>query len=138
MLWIDFLVVIGFAVIFSTALTHGLRWRHPVRDDVGAAMAFLFVVFFLTMWTVLLWGPAVGPVYFGRSWLGILLAGLFVALLLAAAVPPQRPPQKRPVAEEEEAVEKSVVTAFGCFFWLLFLLLVAAIAFRMFGFELPI
>jgi hypothetical protein len=133
MLWIDIPVILGFAVILSAALTHGLRWRHPVREDAGAAMAFLFIIFFLTMWVVLLWGPAVGPVYFGRSWIGILLAGLFVALLLAAAVPPQQPMRKPPSVAEEEAIEKTVTTAFGCFFWILLLLLIGAIAVRFFG-----
>lgn len=133
MFWIDILVVLGLALIFSILLTHGLRWRHPVREDAGAAMAFLFIVFALILWTVLLWGPPVGPVWAGQSWVGVLLAGLFLALLLAAAVPPQRALQKPPKPLDEAEAEKEITAVFGCFFWVLLLLLVTAISVRFFG-----
>lgn len=133
MLWPDLLIVLGLALLFSVLLTYGLRWRHPVRDHVGTAMSFLFIVFFLTLWAVLLWGQPVGPVWAGQSWVGVLVAGLFLALLLAAAVPPQRALRTPPRPLDETEAEKDITAVFGCFFWILLMLLVAAVSVRFFG-----
>jgi len=116
----DILLVILFALIISAILGWGLGWRHPARSSTTAAsILFLFVVLLITMWAAAIWMPEWGPAYYGSSWLGILLVGLFVSLVILAVVSPdwRRFRGRKADLEVEEAAEATAV--FGCFFWIL-------------------
>ncbi|HOP27386.1 MAG TPA: hypothetical protein PLM22_09260 [Candidatus Sabulitectum sp.] len=118
----DILIALLFALLLSTVLGWGLRWRHPGRGGSAIASAmFLFVVLFVTMWLAALIIPEWGPIYSGSSWLGMLLAGLFISLIILAVATPDW--RRRPAAASEEGVEvRESAAVFGCFFWALLIL----------------
>lgn len=118
----DILLALLFALILSAVLGWGLRWRHPARKGGAIASAlFLFVVLFVTMWLAALIIPEWGPLYNGTSWLGILLAGLFIALIILAVATPDW--RRRPVTAARAGEEITQTAAvFGCFFWALLIL----------------
>lgn len=122
MILADILIALLFALLLSAVLGWGLRWRHPARG--GGAIAsglFLFVVLFVTMWLAALIVPEWGPLYNGTSWVGMLLAGLFIALIiLAVATPNWRRRSVTAFQAGEEITETAAV--FGCFFWALLIL----------------
>jgi hypothetical protein len=121
MSWIDLFVVFVFALILGSLMTWGFGWRHPARSEaVGASLFFLVLVLFFMMWTGRAWLPPWGPVWFGTTWLDILLIGIFTALLvLAVATPVRRPRSKREEIEAPSTSETAALTIFGLFFWLL-------------------
>lgn len=122
MIIVDILIALVFALLLSTVLGWGLRWRHPGRGGGATASAlFLFIVLFVTMWLAALIIPEWGPLYSGTPWLGILLAGLFIALIILAVATPDW--RRRPGATAAEGVEvRETAAVFGCFFWALLIL----------------
>ncbi|HKL20398.1 MAG TPA: hypothetical protein VJ904_01255, partial [Tichowtungia sp.] len=82
MLWIDFIMLIGLAVILSSALTWGFGWRHPARrEETGISIAFLFLILFFAMWAGQSWTTPWLPAAWQASWLNFLIVGLFISLL---------------------------------------------------------
>jgi len=130
MIWIDFLVVMIFALILSSLIGWGLGWRHPASSEAtGTSVLFLFLILMFAMWAAGAWLPPWGPVVFGASWLTLLVVGLFVGLLLLAAATPARPPRTSRQATAEASEAAAVGAVFGLFFWLLLIgLLIAIIA----------
>lgn len=129
MLLADILIVILFALILSAIIGWGLGWRHPSQSSTAAAsLLFLFVVLLLAMWAAAIWMPEWGPVYYGSAWLGILLVGLFIALVILAVASPdwRRRGPRRVDLEAETAAETTAV--FGCFFWILLIAFLVVIA----------
>lgn len=120
--FIDIVLTMVLALGISGLMAWGVGWRHPAhRDTVGPSLLFLFVILVLAIWVFGAWITPVGPLWQGTGWIGLLLAGLFVALLIMAASPPSpEQQQKKESATEEEGEEASAVaTAFGVFFWIL-------------------
>lgn len=128
MFWVDFMFVIIFAVILSVLLTLGLGWRHPGRGDaVGTSILFLFLILLFAMWAGGVWLPDWGPAAYGTPWLGLLLIGIFIALLILAVAAPVK--RRRATSEAQAVAEEEAVaaTAFGAFFWILILGLLVAV-----------
>ncbi len=124
MFWIDFLFIVIFAFILSSILTWGFGWRHPARRDAsGAAVLFAFLVLFLAMWAGGAWLAPVGPVFYGSSWLGFMMIGIFVVLLILAVAAPERRPPTSVEAEREAEETAAVAVVFGVFFWILIMAL---------------
>ena len=126
MLWIDILIVIALAILFTAILAGAFGWRHPASPGTGPALLFLFLVFVFAMWAGGLWFTPVGPVLWGAYWVPFVLIGLPVALILLAAAPMSRPPEKARSAEGEPEVS-TTGKVFGAFFWILFLVLLIGI-----------
>ncbi|MEJ2024009.1 MAG: hypothetical protein P8Y00_03160, partial [Deltaproteobacteria bacterium] len=118
MFWIDLLFVVFFALLLSSIMSWGFRWRHPARrDTVGASFVFLFFILLVVMWASVAWMVPWGPVIYGTHWLGLLLTGVFVSLLILAVAAPVRPIKTRTPAEAEQVrKEVETATAFGVFF----------------------
>ena len=86
---------------------------------------FFFLILFMAVWAGGVWVEPVGPAVGGVFWVPSLVIGLIIALILLAVLP-SRPVQRRAEAVEAEEVEASpAVVAFGIFFWVLLLALLA-------------
>jgi hypothetical protein len=103
------------------------------RGPWGASWAF-FLVLFLALWMVAIYIPAAGPVYLGIAWLPIIIAGILLALLLAAAIPDVNHWRDESIRDTETSKVTGLdnkpdirQTRIGRFFWILILLMVAAI-----------
>jgi uncharacterized membrane protein len=131
MFWIDLLFVLVFALLLSGLLTWGFGWRHPARREAaGASALFLFLVLLFAMWAGAACFPSWGPVSLGAAWLGVLLVGMFVALMLLAVAAPTGTRRLSAAASAEAEVRRKAAAgaAFGVFFWiLLFGLLIVVI-----------
>ncbi len=128
MFWVNLFFAFTLALIISLLLTVGLRWRHPSRGRHTTAAVFTFVLLFLSMLLISVWFPPGGPLIWGAPWLGMLLAGLFVALIFAAAAPPPRESASHAVDKLEETAAMAPV--FGVFFWILVFTLIAGLVVR--------
>lgn len=122
-----------FAALFIALLLTGIAVAAGRRGPWGAAWA-LFLVLFLALWMVALYTRAVGPVYFGIAWLPIIIAGILLIFLLVAAIPDANHWRDEAMRNSEtgkvsEADQAPVVPRKGTgrLFWILILLMVAAI-----------
>lgn len=124
MLWIDLMILIGMALILSSALTWGFGWRHPARrDDTGLSLVFLFILLFFVMWAGQSWTAPWLPTAYQVSWVSFLIIGLFISLLvltLAEPSPPRRPPIE---SQEETGKPGKPASVFGFFFWVMIIAL---------------
>lgn len=114
-------IVAAFAVaLVLTVFFSVIRSRGP-----WGALWLVFIVIFLAAWAAHLWINPFGPMIFGVSVVPIFIVGLIFAFVLAAtAAQPVAAPVSQQGAEESEVAS----TAIGVFFWVLLILLVAAIA----------
>jgi hypothetical protein len=98
------------------------------RGPWGTAWTF-FLVLFLALWIVSLYVRAVGPVYYGIAWLPIVIAGLLLTLLLIAVVPDANNRKNESVQGDLTIDQRSDInnSGVGRFFWVLIVLMVAAI-----------
>jgi NADH:ubiquinone oxidoreductase subunit 6 (subunit J) len=126
----EVLVPILFALllglIFAALLSVPFGRRGP---GPWAGFLFFFTILFLGILAAGLWVrpvPGVTPVY-GVNWLGFLLFSLILFLLLAAAIPPAPPEAMPPPATSTEEAAETVAVTFGCFFWILLVLLMVTI-----------
>lgn len=129
MYWADLLFLLFGAMLLSSLLAWGFRWRHPARGSrLGVSLLFLFLVLLFAMWSGGLWLDTVRVPWLDALGVRFLAVGLFVSLiLLAAARRPagrMRSPEK---AVEEEEKEAEMQSAFGIFFWILLVAMIAAI-----------
>ncbi len=97
---------------------------------------WIFLIIFLITWAGGLWLKPFGPALWGIYWLPFLLTGLVVFLTLLIFSPP-RPLRGRQEtldmlerAEQRKELEEVTYITFNLFFWILLLLLVAAIILR--------
>ena len=113
------------AVILAAIFFYGFGRTGPW----GSFWSFLLVLV-LGMLVFTVWTEPYGPVYWGISWIDLLIIGLLIALLLAAASPP---PQSRSAHPEEEVLPGSRPEglpdriALSSFFWILILLFILLI-----------
>jgi hypothetical protein len=112
------LVALLLTLIFSTSFRH--------RGPMGGLL-FFFLVIFLASWASQLWIGPFGPVYFGVALVPLIFVSVLVAVLLLAAGAsaidraPVNPPKEKVTPAEGSLL------AIGFFFWLLVLILIAAI-----------
>ncbi len=124
MLWLDLVMLIGLALILSSALTWGFGWRHPARrEGTGMSVAFLFLILFFAMWAGQGWIVPWVPAGYQAPWLSFLTIGLFISLLVLALAEPA--PRRRPPAESQEEITEpgKPAAVFGFFFWIIIIAL---------------
>ena len=96
-------------------------------------LLWLFLLLFLAAWAGGVWIRPLGPDLWGIHWLGFLLAGLVVALALVATRSPKAPQGRHETLDmleemqQERALEETAYVTLSLFYWVLLLLLVAAI-----------
>ncbi len=131
MFWIDILVIVLLALLLSSVLTWGFRWRHPARiDAVGLSLLFLFLILLFSMWAGRVWFYPWGPVIYGTPWLAVLFIGLIVSLLILSLTTPHKPRLKPTEVEKISGEEMIAGAVFSFFFWVLMLGLFIAIIIR--------
>lgn len=123
----DFLFVLVLTLIL-TAFFAAAFMRQRNRSAIGA----FFVLLFLATWALGLWLMPVGaPVFGGVPWLSFLIAGIALSFLFIVLLPFSKPMKRREsIQETEEAV--NTLIAVDIFFWILIIILVAAISSRYF------
>lgn len=122
-----------FAALFMALFLTAIAVVTGRRGPWGAAWA-LFLVLFLALWMVAIYVRSVGPVHFGIAWLPMMIAGILLAFLLAAVVPGASHWRDESMRNTEtgkvsEANDPPAIprTGTGRLFWILILLMVAAI-----------
>jgi hypothetical protein len=122
----EFLFSIMYAVLvafgISALFTFGLR----VRGPWGSFWTF-FIVLFLIVWAADVWITPIGPFWAGIYWFPPLAVGLLIALLLAASTPTASNQEFREQPETPKVKEESASIALGMFFWIVLVLLIAAV-----------
>lgn len=118
----EFIILILIAVVIGSIFYYGFKRGGPWN------LLWVFLILFLVAWAGRLWIAPAGPVYWGYAWLPVIFWVLLIALLIAAASPEEdhRTAQRNP-EDREEVAETGGKTAFGTFFWLLFLALITII-----------
>jgi len=125
---IDFLFALVVAVLLSLVLIALMGpQRRREGSSVAGAVMFFFIILFFASWAGGVWLAPVGAPVWGGTWAPFLLVGVFVALLLAAAGEHSRHMQERRETESPEADIATNAMAFGMFFWVLIIALVAAV-----------
>lgn len=112
------LIALLLTLIFSTSYRHRGPW---------GGLLFFFLVIFLASWASQLWINPFGPMLFGVAWAPLLFVGVLIAVLLLAAGASAI--DKTPVTPGPEVTpQEGSILAIGLFFWILVLILIAAIA----------
>lgn len=125
MTFLEIVVVLILALLFSLVLVGLLGWRRVAGEPPWPAAVMMFLILFLALWLTELWVRPVGPQLVGVYWVPVIVVGLVVVLIAATLIPPRR---GRPVIElGSPAPETATSFAFGVFFWLLLILLIASI-----------
>lgn len=122
---VEFIVVLFMALIVASIFFYGFRSRGP-----WSAFWVFLLILFLAGWAGRLWVTPAGPAIWGFGWLPVLMFVFIVALLIAAASPREdtttsdeiRRSRTRATRPDTEAG-----AAFGIFFWVLLIVLIAAI-----------
>ena len=127
MLFIHILFALLVGVIGTAILALSLRKRARL-----AYFLMFFFLLFLASWAGGVWLFPVGPPLWGVYWLPFVAVGAIFALLLAALTSPR--PRRTTVElvspEEERKEDEAIETAVGFSFWILVLVLIAAIVSR--------
>ncbi|MFP8489200.1 hypothetical protein ACKGJO_08850 [Gracilimonas sp. Q87] len=111
-----------FGALFIAMLIGLLFYFAFRRTGPWGSFWSFFLVLFLGLWMVSIWMDPIGPSYWDVAWLDFIFIGLIFALLMAAATPRDLYVRRtNPEAFAEGAV------AIGIFFWLLIIMLIAAI-----------
>jgi len=124
MVWLDLVMLIGLAVVLSSALTWGFGWRHPARrEETGISVAFLFLILFFAMWAGQGWTVPWVPAGYQAPWLSFLIIGLFISLLILVLAEPSS--GATPPAESQEEITEpgKPAAVFGFFFWIMIIAL---------------
>jgi hypothetical protein len=114
---IALIVVLLFSLVF--------RYRGPWNN-----VLWFFVVVLMGTWAGGVWLTPVGPAVGGFYWLPFLMAGLIVSLLLAATAIPSREGASTVELVDPKAQRAkrwAAGTALGIAFWVLMMLLLAAV-----------
>jgi hypothetical protein len=91
------------------------------RRPIGGLWIFIFIIFLAT-WSGQLWITPFGPVGWGIAWLPLFMVAIFFSFLIFALLPPVSVTPK-----DETKAEEGAAVAFGIFFWIMFILLIASI-----------
>jgi len=124
---VDFVFALAITLLFVILFAIVFRYRGPWNS-----MLWFFLIVLLATWAGGVWLTPVGPSIRGFYWMPFLMVGLIVVLLLVAATFPTR---ERPTIElidekERRAKRRAAGTALGIAFWVLLILLLAAIFLR--------
>ena len=110
--------IIPAALLVSLAiiLIFSLTARRPMRG-----LWVVVILIFLATLSGQLWIRPFGPVYWGVSWIPLIVVPLFFFFLLFALLP------SPPPAKEDAAAKDGALVAMGMFFWIILLLLLISI-----------
>jgi hypothetical protein len=123
MIFIDFLFALIIALLFTSIIVHGFRWRRSGSTTSGSAFIFAFIWILLLTWFGGVWVRPFGPVLWGGYWLPFLIVGFFFTALFLALLTPYKADKK-----EGEKVSGTAGTTLGGFFWfILFLIIIGLI-----------
>ena len=126
MFFMDLLLALVAALIVSSVFAFGFR-----RRGLWPRFWLLFLVIFLFTWAGGIWIHPIGPTIKGVFWIPFLIIALLIALFLAAAIPPSYIPSRTSESRDLKEARRSEVNAFlGVFFWILTMILIAAIVVR--------
>lgn len=124
---------IDLAAALITALLVGLFFVSCRRCGPWRGLGWFFMLLFLFTWAGGAWLGPHGPRVWGVYWMPYVTMALIFVLLIAAAVPP-RPPRTRKEALEQAKTEAAGAQVAGMalntFFWILVILLAAALLTR--------
>ncbi len=115
-------ILSALVIAFLFAMLFGAAFRD---SEARPGFLFAFMLFFLFAWAGGLWIGPFGPALFGVYWLPGIALVLLVFLLLGVFV--DRAPRTRREARAELETRVAIGTLFGVFFWILVVLLIAAI-----------
>jgi Ca2+/Na+ antiporter len=128
--------LVSLAVALLVCVIFALVTRSSVRRT-GFGWFFLFV--FIATWAGGVWLRPFGPTWGEIRWLQFLIVGLLVALLFALFAPLKAPrgrhetlAQLQAIARQKE-VQKATYVTLGIVFWVVLVILVAAIVIRYVG-----
>ncbi len=114
------------ALIVSLIFAYGFR-----RRGLWPGYLLFFLIVFLFTWAGGVWVTPFGPKFAGVQWLPFLIVALIIAFLIAAAIPPS---YSRPRTSESEDLRRArtreVSRFLGIFFWILVVILLAALIAR--------
>jgi hypothetical protein len=105
-------LLISLAIIFIFSLTS--------RRPMGGLWIVMFIIFLATL-SGQLWIRPFGPVYWGISWVPLIMVALFFFFLIFALLP--LPPETK----DERAAANGTLIAMGAFFWIIMILLIISI-----------
>lgn len=127
MLIVDFVFALAITLLFVILFAIVFRYRGPWNS-----MLWFFLIVLLATWAGGVWLTPVGPAVRGFYWMPFLMTGLIVSLLLAAATFPAKEESTIELIDEKErrAKRRATGTALGIAFWVLLMLLLAAIFLR--------
>ena len=117
-----------FAMIFAFVIT--LLFTFVFRRSEGWPILLFFVIVLLGAWAGGVWLEPLGPTINNIYWLPFLVAALFAALFLTLVPPPE--PRRIVIRPSKTSEERGVEAVLDIFFWILILLLLAAIFFAYF------
>lgn len=113
--------------ILATVLTAIFAFGFRTRGPWGTMWTF-FLMLILAMWSMLMWVPPIGPLWYGVAWIDLFIVGFLLALLLAAATPSanryRESSSKEDFAGREQIKDgtEAAAVVVGGFFWTLLLL----------------
>ena len=131
------IAILVLASLVTTIFTYGLKNKGPWNS-----IWTFFLIQLLCLWTVSLWVPPVGPVWYGTPWLDLIITAFFIAFMLAAFTPSSSEYRDRSpsLVDEDDIRTRSgnvtamrtkkgnkVVIAAGSMFWMLLLFLTVLI-----------
>ncbi len=103
-------------VSFFLILLFSLSSRRPL-----SGLWIVVLLIFLATLGGQLWIRPFGPVYWGISWIPLIIVPLFFFFLIFALLPPLS------AKRDEGKVEEGALIAMGTFFWIIMILLIVAV-----------
>lgn len=134
MFWIDLIIAVLIAFVFSIFLIAVIRWRRPGTSGIWPTLSFLLIFLFLVIWAGGIWLIPFGPKFLSINWLPFIVSAITISLILVTLIPPQtgRKTTVKLVRTEEknkqETNDRELIT--GIFFWVLILALIAVIVIK--------
>ena len=134
MFWVDSMIAILIAFVFSVFLVSVVRWRKPGTGGIWSTLLFLFTFLFLVIWAGGIWLVPFGPRIFNIYWLPFIVSAITFSLIIITLIPPKagrRPAIKLVKTDEKHKIESSnSELVLGIFFWFLIFALLAVIILR--------
>ncbi|HXL72387.1 MAG TPA: hypothetical protein VN963_02070 [bacterium] len=108
-------LIVGVIIVFALSTAFGTK-------GPWGSLLWFFIIVALFAWTGGVWLRPYGPVWYGVSWIPIIVIGLFIAILLTA-LSPRNPRYPLSAQKKSKVIEERKADA-DVFFWVLILCLV--------------
>ena len=129
--FLELITALIVALVLSSLIALATR-----REGKRTGLFWFFIILFFATWAGGIWVKPFGPTLFGIHWVMYILIGLIIALILAASGPHGAPRGRRETLEmleevkQEQEIEKFTYVGLSMFFWVLLVILLAAIVIR--------